>query len=65
MCAGGGDPPSCLARLKALVGVDWRAPRRVRYTAAVRAGLVLVGAVVSLLASRWPWPPTQVLASAN
>ncbi len=35
------------------------------YTAAVRAGLVLVGAVVSVLASRWLWPPTQVLASAN
>ncbi|MCD9145734.1 FUSC family protein [Streptomyces albireticuli] len=27
------------------------------YTAAVRAGLVLAGAVVSVLASRWLWPP--------
>ncbi|WP_327122736.1 FUSC family protein [Streptomyces sp. NBC_01727] len=35
------------------------------YTAAVRAGLVLVGAVVSVLASRWLWPPTQTLGSAS
>ncbi|MET7495148.1 FUSC family protein [Streptomyces sp900116325] len=35
------------------------------YTAAVRAGLVLVGAVVSVLASRWLWPPTQTLGSAD
>jgi hypothetical protein len=35
------------------------------YTAVVRAGLVLAGAVISVLASRWLWPPSPALRAPS